>query len=1048
MRLAICSMQSTNLRSIVAARRCALFLALMPCIAAYAQDTAGAQSPVAPNPTSTGTQQKATPAARKAAKGAVAATTQLATVIVTAEKKSENIEKVPIAITAFSGEDLNARRIETGGDLVTATPNVSFTKTNFASYNFQIRGIGTQALSVTTDPAVAISFNDTPMIRNRLFEQEYFDVNNVEVLRGPQGTLYGRNATAGVVNMIPNLPSLDGFEAWVKAEVGNYDGRRLSGMINVPISDTMAFRFAAAGTDRSGYTYNSVNKDDVDGRTLWSARASFLWKPSDHFDANIVWEHYGENDNRARTGKQLCHTDPGPTSIDGVTPTAVDANYLSQGCKDGSLYSPGAFGVPNGGSLPQILAAESGISSAVGLNPNTFLPITAITPGTNPYAGVTQSTDLRQIATTYDPTFHAKNDVLQLNLNWKLTDDLKLISQTLYTRDRYYSTQDYARFQSNPIFNSTDGAVGGDGVTPAYPLLPGGVFCDPQLGCSNRFLETDLSQSVSKQWSQEFRLQSSYDGPFNFSLGANYLDFKIDENYYVFNNVLSMLSKGFLGNGTNFGGGVLPPAPGTTVGSPCPAGQVTTHDPLGADVDDCVYVDPNSLSKINGQGHNYFRSKNVAETKSAALFGEAYWQLSDSVKLTTGLRYTDDRKITTPYASQLLLTPGFYGGGLVNSGYPASPQIHQKWGEFTGRAVLAWTPQTSFSDSTMNYVSYSRGYKAGGTNSPGIGSDPTLLGFESLTPLFKPEFINAFELGTKNVMDGGKLSFDADVFYYDYSNYQVSQIINREAYNENFNAKAWGAEFQAAWKPSREFELDGNIGLLGTRIDNGQSSLDVMNRTAGNPDWVVVRPWVQQASNCIAPAALVSKVLGELYADPTGLNGGNPNAANILNGFCPYPPTSTGGGFLPGSQYSSFYGVTYNPLTDAPNQGQGFNTNVGGHSLPNAPHWTASISPQYTFFLKNQDDLILRGDFYYQGPSWARIYQDQIDRLRGWGNVNLSLTYEHPENDLTVQLYVKNALNGTAITGTFLNSDDTGLTANAFTQDPRIIGLSVRKGFF
>src|SRR3546814_1755921 len=78
-----------------------------------------------------------------------------------------------------------------GSELVRAVPNVSFSKSNFASYNFSIRGIGTKALSVASDPAVAVSFNNTPLIRNRLFAQEYFDVERVEVLRGPQGTLYG-----------------------------------------------------------------------------------------------------------------------------------------------------------------------------------------------------------------------------------------------------------------------------------------------------------------------------------------------------------------------------------------------------------------------------------------------------------------------------------------------------------------------------------------------------------------------------------------------------------------------------------------------------------------------------------------------------------------------------------------------------------------------------------------------------------------------------------------------------------------------------------------
>src|SRR3546814_16158426 len=97
----------------------------------------------------------------------------------------------------------------------------SFSKTNFASYNFSIRGIGTKALSVTSDPAVAISFNNTPLIRNRLFEQEYFAVERVEVLRGPQGTPYGRNATGGVVNMIPTIATPGDLAANLKLETGN-----------------------------------------------------------------------------------------------------------------------------------------------------------------------------------------------------------------------------------------------------------------------------------------------------------------------------------------------------------------------------------------------------------------------------------------------------------------------------------------------------------------------------------------------------------------------------------------------------------------------------------------------------------------------------------------------------------------------------------------------------------------------------------------------------------------------------------------------------------
>jgi iron complex outermembrane receptor protein len=991
--------------------------------------------------------QQAAPEATASQSRSGSATT-LDTIVVTAQKKVENIQKVPIAITAFGGEELNDRKIETGADLVTATPNVSFSKTNFASYNFQIRGIGTQALSVTTDPAVAISFNSAPMIRNRLFEQEYFDVQRVEVLRGPQGTLYGRNATAGVVNMIPNIADPSAFSADTKGEFGNYSTTRVNAMVNVPLSDTFAFRVATQYTKRDGFDHNTATGQDVNDRDILGVRTSLAWKPSDRFNASFIWDHFQEDDNRSRTGKQLCHNDPGPTSIGSVTLRPNDIGFLSQACKDGSLYDDGAFGVPNGNSLPSVLAAQT-TAGALGYYADTFNPAYLIAQGTDPFAGVTQSRDLRKIATSYDPKFQAKNDTLQLNFDIGIGDHLNFVSQTLYTRDQYYSTQDYGRFQSNPIFTDSNKVLQFDpagNLVPAYPLTPNGVFCDPQLGCSDRLMLVDLVDADSRQWSQEFRLQSSYDGPFNFSVGANYLEFKIDESYYVFSNLFTAAAQNFF----NGRGGVLSPAtcaPGTALSVETDA--FGRHFP-------CIYIDPNPLRGINGQGHNYFRSRNVANTRSSAIFGEGYWQINDKWKLTAGLRWTRDVKTTTPVPSQLLLADStvpdmpLLGGGYVGYGYPAGKKIEQTWNEPTGRLVLDWSPDLSFTDSTMLYASLSRGYKAGGTNSPGIGANPAVLSFVPKDPRFKAEYVNAFEIGMKNVMGGGQFILNATAFYNDYKDYQISQIIDRQTVNENFDAKTWGAEIEAVWRPTSQFQLSGNIGLLRTRIGSNQYSIDVMDRTAGNPDWVVVRPWMQLASNCIAPKAMVETFFENFYQifDESSL-------ANYLNSFCTVNLPTGLGGFTqdrglnggPGDNAWLLGGLYYNPETDAPNGGAGFAKNVGGKELPNAPKITVSLSPQYTFALPDSD-LTLRADLYYQGKSWARVYQDRIDRLHDWGNVNLSLTWYRPSSDLTVQLYVKNALDGEAITGTFLNSDDSGLTSNVFLQDPRIFGLSVRKGFY
>ncbi|MGO4780193.1 hypothetical protein AB4084_32445, partial [Lysobacter sp. 2RAB21] len=118
-----------------------------------------------------------------------------------------------------------------------------------------------------------------------------------------------------------------------------YNTRRVNGMLNVPLSDTFAFRVATQYTKRDGYDENTVTNRNVNDRDLLSVRTSFAFKPSDKFNASLVWEHFQEDDRRARTGKQLCHNDPGPAKIGATTVSAIDRNYMSQGCTDGSLYN-------------------------------------------------------------------------------------------------------------------------------------------------------------------------------------------------------------------------------------------------------------------------------------------------------------------------------------------------------------------------------------------------------------------------------------------------------------------------------------------------------------------------------------------------------------------------------------------------------------------------------------------------------------------------------------------------------------------------------------
>ncbi|MBB4097951.1 TonB-dependent receptor domain-containing protein [Sphingomonas kyeonggiensis] len=939
-------------------------------------------------------------------------------IIVTAQKRRESMQSVPIAMSAFTSKTLDEMKIEGGAELVRAVPNISFSKSNFASYNFSIRGVGTKALSVASDPGVAVSFNNTPLIRNRLFEQEYFDVQRVEVLRGPQGTLYGRNATAGVVNMIPNFANPDKLAAEFKLETGNYKSMRAAGMVNLPLTDTLAVRAAGAWTNRDGYDYNTVTDQRVNGRNLWGSRVTAAWQPGRNFKINAAWEHFYEDDDRSRTGKQLCHTDPGPASMGGKTLTPVIRGALSQGCSPGSLYDDGAYGVPNGFSLPYINAAASVI--ALGYKAGAVggaAPVMLIDDTRDPYASVTQSRNLREIATAIDPRFRAKNDILQLNIEAGLGKNLKFYSNTSYSEDSYYSFQDYNRFNSGSVFNDSSVLF----ALRTRPLATkgiavGGILDDPQLGASSNILGADTVNSHSKQWYQEFRLQSSFDGRIEFNLGVNYLNFKIKEDYYVFNNLFTAIARTVLGTGNT--SGVVRDCTGWTGGA------------------DCTYVDPNPLNSLNGNGHNYFRSQNIAKTESYAGFGEIYFKAADRLKVTAGLRYTDDKKTATPIPTQLLLGTGILGFGLINEGYQVSPDIVQKWGRVTGRLVVDWKPRLAFTDETLLYASFAHGYKGGGTNPPGIGANPAYLQFFPASQTFKPESVNAFEVGTKNALAGGRLTLNATAFYYKYKDYQVSQIVDRIALNENYNADIWGAELEMLWRPTRRISLNANVGYLGTRIANGMKSVDVMDRTQGNPDWVIVKPWIQLASNCIAPRALVEKIIKR-----SSFN--NASGPGDLSTFC---GGQVGKNFTAGSYFSNLTGIVYDPATDAPNNGRGFYADLGGNELPNSPHWTVNLGAQYVLPI-SEWNLAFRGDYYRQSSSWSRVYNISIDRLRSWDNANISVTLDRPESGFSMQFYIKNLFNKTPITDAFINSDDSGLTANVFTLDPRIIGFNMTKKF-
>src|SRR6185437_5605415 len=325
----------------------------------------------------------------------------------------------------------------------------------------------------------------------------------------------------------------DQFEAMISGELGNYHQRRFEGMLNLPIvDDRLDIRVAGEWTKRQGYSFNELTNSRIDGRDLWSGRITIGLKPIENLQMYLVWEHFSEDDDRIRSAKQLCKRDPGVGEIDGVPKLlgpnvtgdfSTAGNFFDQGCLPASLYSPEAFEAPIGYTLPYVTGGQ-----LLGRLQNI-----------DPYATTTQTPNLRVIESSIDPIYKAKNDVAEFNAVYSLSPALAFTSQTGFSHDFLYSAEDFNRFGATPgLFRQS--------LNDVFPgiVSPEGVFCDPQLGCSDRLILEDLSQEHAWQLSQEFRMESHFSGPLNFSVGGNYLHYETQENYYVFSNIFTMITAG------------------------------------------------------------------------------------------------------------------------------------------------------------------------------------------------------------------------------------------------------------------------------------------------------------------------------------------------------------------------------------------------------------------------------------------------------------------------------------------------------------------------
>jgi outer membrane receptor protein involved in Fe transport len=383
-------------------------------------------------------------------------------VVVTAQKREQNLQDVPIAVSAFSEAALDRVQIEDATDIQLSIPNAVLTGND----RFTLRGVGNNALGAV-DLGVPSFVNGAAI--GYPPQNEFFDLARIEVLRGPQGTLYGRNTTGGAINFITRRPGREyGGEASV--QLGNYANVRLGAAVDIPFGERVAVRLAGYSLDREGYTENVSTGTRVDGRNQWGARGTIAIDLGPATSATVVLSKFEEDSTRAREGKRLCKSHP------------------VLGC------DPRVLGFDSPDANTTILQTLS----------RFFTPFPT---GGNIYAGAPNPADLRKIAADTDPRYKFDQSAASIELQ----HDFGSLVATAIGAYSEFSTE------QNTDWDNAD--------LPFRFTRPITYFKDRDTQVTtDRLLTTDSFTSRGTTKTGELRLASQFEGRFDFLLGAFYLE--------------------------------------------------------------------------------------------------------------------------------------------------------------------------------------------------------------------------------------------------------------------------------------------------------------------------------------------------------------------------------------------------------------------------------------------------------------------------------------------------------------------------------------------
>lgn len=210
-------------------------------------------------------------------------------VVVSAQKRIERLVDVPVAISVFSAESIEQTGVRELKEITGYMPNVQISTGNDFRSTVTIRGVGATSRNIGFDSRVGVYIDGVYIGQSPAINQELINLERIEVLRGPQGTLFGKNTVAGAINLITKKPD-DELHGTASVDVGNYDYRELRGFLNLPLGETVSTSFSVSKTDRDGYVPNIITGNDLNERDVLAYRAQLRARPNDRFEINASFD--------------------------------------------------------------------------------------------------------------------------------------------------------------------------------------------------------------------------------------------------------------------------------------------------------------------------------------------------------------------------------------------------------------------------------------------------------------------------------------------------------------------------------------------------------------------------------------------------------------------------------------------------------------------------------------------------------------------------------------------------------------------------------------